>query len=755
MLFSVKDSALVTGTVTNAQGNFQLSKILPGKYYLAIHFIGYKSEQTGAIEVIPPKLDHDLGMMVLAPATLSMESVVVEAERAAISYQIDKKVINVSQQHTAISGTAVDVLENVPSITVDIEGNVSLRGSGSFTVLIDGRPTILEPSEALQQIPASNIENIEIITNPSAKHNPEGTAGIVNVIMKKSRRYGSSAIVNANAGLNDKYGGDMRMEYKGRQYRATLGIDNGKKSYSGDDQEKNQTTNAGLTSFVNSAGDTRRGRNALGLRAELQLKLSPKNFLSLGGRYRDRDRENNSDLNFDGWSAPEEQRLRYTSITDRERSGDSHELNMSYQRLFNKNGHELSGELNFEQDDSYEETSHELLTEGQALISGQRATESGPEKEFQARLDYVLPFSDKHKFEAGYQNELERSKENTELYEYDSALREYVFRSQFSNSIQYNSAEHALYAIYAGAWKHFGFQGGMRGEYTYRTVEFQQEFFKIDRWDYFPTIHTSYAFSAGRQLMASYTRRIDRPTGSQLEPFETRVDAYTVRVGNPSLRPEYIDSYEAGFQSLFGKTQLSLEAYYRVNYDKIEQVRSVYDNNVALYSLANVGTDYSLGGELLLDLDLFKSWGINLMGNVYHYRIEGALSGEPFSRNSMNWSTRLHNAIKIGKSTQIQISGRYHSPTISSQERREDIFIADAAVKQEFFNNKFSATLQIRDLLRSRKDEYIAQGADFYSYRYSTRESPIIMLNLRYTYNQKKSDRKLEIGEDDDEEVEF
>lgn len=755
VLYGAKDSALVTGTVTNAQGNFQLSKILPGKYYLAIHFIGYKSERTGAIEVIPPKLDHDLGTMVLAPATLSMESVVVEAERAAISYQIDRKVINVSQQHTAISGTAVDVLENIPSITVDIDGNVSLRGSGSFTVLIDGRPTILEPSEALQQIPASNIENIEIITNPSAKHSAEGSAGIVNVIMKKRRRYGSSAIFNANAGYNDKYGGDMRMEHKASQYRATLGFDKSRKLYSGDNREKNQTTYEGSTSFINSEGDSRRGRNSLGLRGELQLKLSSGNLLSLGGRYGDRVRERIGDLNYDEWSAPEEQRLRYTGRTDRDRSGNFYELNMSYQHLFNKNGHELSSEFSFEQSDSYEETSSEHLTEGQAIISGQRSTESGPDKEFQAKLEYVLPFSDKHKFEAGCQSKLDHSIENTGLDEYDPDLGEYVFRSQFSNSIRYNRDEYALYALYAGAWNHLGFQGGIRGEYTYRTIAFQENRFTTDHWDYFPTFHASYELSTGRQFMASYSRRIARPGGSQLQPFETWMDAYNLRVGNPSLKSEYIDSYETGFQTLFGKTLFSVEAYYRVNHDKIERVRSVYDNNVTLHSAANVGTDYSLGSELLLDLGLFKNWGINLMGNVYHYRIEGTLAGEPFSRNSFNWSTRLHNAIKIGKSTQIQINGRYDSPTVYSQGRREDFFIADAAVKQEFFNNKFSATLQIRDLLRTRKDEYIEQGADFYSYLYSRRASPAVMLNLRYTYNQQKSDRKLDLGENDDEEVEF
>jgi len=775
VLYSAKDSALVTGAVTNPNGNFQISEIATGDYYLVISFMGYESERISDINIMPPKLDLQLGTVSLEPTTLSAEGVVVEGERAAVSYQIDKKVIDVSQQHTAISGTAIDVLENVPSISVDIEGNVSLRGSGSFTVLIDGRPTILQPSEALQQIPSSNIENIEIITNPSAKYNPEGTAGIINVILKKNRQSGTSTVANANAGLNDKYGGDLLVENKTPRYHATLGFDNRNYFFSGDQREENQTTFSGTTSFINSNGDSRRGWNGHGLRAGIEFRLGPKNLLSLGGRYRDRNRKSNSDLNYNEWSSLDapllrqaqqplrqaqqplrqaQQLLSYTSTAHSERSGDSYELNLSYQHLFNKDGHELSGDFSFEQGDSFEETTNELLNEMQTLIEGKRTTEAGPDKEFQVKLDYALPFNDDHKFDAGYQSDLDHSDDNTGLHEYDPALQTYVVRPQFSNSTNYQNDEHALYAIYAGAWKKLGFQGGLRGEYTDRTIKFQQQTFKIDRWDYFPTFHASYEFSDGRQFMASYTRRIERPGGGELEPFLTWTDAYNVRTGNPSLKPEFIDSYEAGIQTFFGKALFSIETYYRVNHNKIDDVRSVYAKNVTLHSAANIGTDNALGSELLLDFDLFKNWGVNLTGNVYRYRIEGALSGEAFSRKSNNWSARLNNVIKIGESTQIQINGRYNSPTVSSQGRREGSFVADLALKQEFFNDSFSATLQVRDLLRTSKDEHVSRGVGFYNYRYSTRESPVVMLNLRYSYNQQREERERENRENGEDENE-
>lgn len=754
VLYRAADSAAVTGAVTDAEGGFQLRNLPSGKYYLGIHFIGYRSIKSAAFEITPSRHAHDAGVLALEPATLSMAGVTVEGERAAISYQIDKKVINVSRQHTALSGTAADVLENVPSITVDIEGNVSLRGSGNFTVLIDGRPTILEASEALQQIPASNIEDIEIITNPSAKYNPEGAAGIINIVMKKSRQHGRSAMINANVGLNDKYGGDVLMEHKTPRYHTTLGFDNHKHFFSGNEKETNQTTHEGLSSLIQSQGGSLRGRTMTGVRGELRLTLHPQNILALGGRYRERDRESSGTLNYAEW-APAEQPSLYTSISRRGRSGENYEINLSYRRLFDEKGHELFGEFTLEKGEDYEETVNERLDQALLPVSGQRATEFGPEKEFEARLEYLLPLSKESKFEAGYQSEFDHSLEHTGLHEYDPGANGYVPLPQYSNATRYQRDEHALYALYATVWNKIGFQGGLRGEHTHRLIEFQQQQFKLSEWDYFPTFHASYEFAAGTEFMASYTRRIERPGGGQLEPFETWIDAYSVHVGNPALKPEYIDAYETGIQTLFGKSLFSMEAYYRVNHNKIEEVRSVYDQNVTRYSAANVGTDHALGSELLLDLGLFRNWDINLMGNVYQYRITGALEGEAFSRRSFNWSGRWNNTVKIGKTAQVQINGRYNSATVSSQGRRNDFFVVDLALRRDFFKDRLSATLQLRDVLDTGREEFVAQGPDFYSHRHVTREAPVLMLNLKFSYNQQKKESKREPGENDNEDGEF
>jgi outer membrane receptor protein involved in Fe transport len=744
ILFTAKDSLQLTGTITNNKGKFRMDGIRPGVYYAEFQFMGYHPKRTDEITINASELKVDIGTIRLEQTVLSMEGVEVEGERPAISYQIDKKVINVSQHYTAISGTAIDVLENVPSVTVDIEGNVSLRGSGNFKVFIDGRPSVLEPSEALQQIPASTIENIEIITNPSAKYDPEGTSGIINIIQKNNPQRGRSGIANLDAGLNDKYGGDFLVEQKNSTYSATFGVDYNKRSFSGDDLVKNQTSREELTSFIHSNGDSRRGRISLGLRGVFDLNFSEEDMLSFGARYGDRSSKRNSGLDYDEWSDPGGGHSLYTSTTDRERSGPFYALNTSYRHRFAQQGQEFSGDMFYSYRDSDEKTTNELLSDVGVITSGQRSTESGPGRRFRLKLDYAHPFENENKFEVGYQSELNQSDDNTGLYGFSAEQGVYVLLPQYSNSTRYDRKIHAVYAIYSEELNRFGYQGGLRGEYTDRSVEFAgvAKPFTIQRWDYFPTFHTSYKFPAGQQVMASYTRRIERPRGWELEPFETWMDAYNVRIGNPSLTPEYIDSYEIGVQTHLGNSLLSAEAYYRKTNNKTERVRSVYDDNITLRSIENIGTDFALGTELLLNLDVAKSWNINLLGNLYNYRVEGKLYGESFSRESFNWRTRMSNTIKIGSSTQIQLDGNYQSSTVSSQGRREGFFTTNAAVKYEFLKRQLSATLQVRDIFSTSKREYTSEGTGFYNYIYSTRESPVVMLNIRYNFNNYKPDRQ-------------
>ncbi len=748
VIYNLKDSSQVTGGISDKQGKFNIPGVRPGKYYVEVQFMGYEKKRIENVSLTPPSnMSKDLGKIFLKPTAINLENVVVQDKRSPMSYQIDKKVIDVSQIPTAISGNAADVLENVPSVTVDIEGNVSLRGSGSFTVLIDGRPSVMDAQDALQQIPASSIETIEIITNPSAKYDPEGNAGIINIKMKKEKNRGFAGIVNANAGVNDKYGGDFLLEYKTPTLNYNFGLDYNRRYFPGTSLNERQFILSDKTSYINSDGDRERGRISFGIRGGIDFNLSSNDYLSLGGRYGNRDGSNNSTLQYTQWSTLEPQQDFYISNESRSRSGDYYALNLNYQRKFETEGHELDLEF-FESHRASDESSISAEIRKGNQFDGKKTTENGPSTRFRGKMDYTLPLGEKQKFEAGSQGEMEISEDATGIYDFDPLVNDYIFQNDFSNTTKYNRRELAVYSIYSNELGNLGFQGGVRGEYTFRTIKLQKtgENFKIDRWDFFPTFHTSFKLAEGSQLMASYTRRIDRPHGWELEPFLTWQDANNVRRGNPALNPEFEDSYELGFQTFFGEVSLSNDFYYKVSHDKVEHIRSVYADNITLTSFANVGTDYSLGSEFMLMFNPVKLWDVNIMGNIYNYKIEGVIGNEAFSRNSFNWNARFNNGFKITTTTQLQFNVRYNSPSVSSQGSWKGYFSSDVAVKQDLLQSLLSLTLQVRDIFGTAKYEFTSEGADFYSYSHYTRESPMVMLNLKLNFNNYKDEEHKQGG---------
>jgi outer membrane receptor protein involved in Fe transport len=747
----------VTGGMTDSNGVFRLFQVKPGTYTLEVSFMGYYPKKIDNLVVGSDQEAVRAGTVKLERAVIMMEGVDVTSEKPAVEYKIDKKVINVSKDFTAISGTAVDVLQNAPSVTVDVEGNVSLRGSTNFTLLIDGRPTVLEPNDALQQIPASNIEQIELITNPSAKYDPSGIAGIINVIMKKQTAQGTSGITNLNIGIDDKYGGDFLVSQRTEKLNIFVGANYNDQAFPGSAVLENQTTSGDTTAFVSSGGDSRWRRKFYGLRGGLDWYLSANNIWSLGLRYGGRDMVMSSDRNFDEWTIPGDTHNLYLSTTSTERSGIFYSLSMDYDHTFGEKEHKLSGHAMLSRRTGDEESSTELLDMDSVITSGQRTTETGPSSRVRFNLDYALPFWKANRLESGYQLSLMQSTDTNEVYEYDTLTGEYEFRPLFSNVADYKDNIHSLYALYKGEWGEFGYQGGLRSEYQYRRIELvgQNEDFTIDQWDFFPSAHVSYQFPSEHEIMASYTRRIERPRGWELQPFETWTDAYNVRAGNPVLKPEYIDSYELGYQKQFDKNMLSLDGYYRMTHNKIERVSSVYAENIILHSVENVGTDYSYGAEAMVDWDLFKWLNLNLTGDLYQYRIEGTLYGEEFSQESFNWNARLNTTFKLTSSTRIQLNGIYYSPSVSSQGRREGFYTTNAAVKQDLWNKKFALTLQLRDILGTAKHEFTSEGRDFYSYTEFSRKSPVVMLALTYNFNRYRQERQRQEQQDEfqDEEI--
>lgn len=757
VVLNAKDSTQVNGGVTNSEGVFKIIGIRPGNYIVKVSFIGFDATYIDNVELEKANKIMDLGEISIQPTMYLLEDAKVVGNKTAIEYKIDKKVINVSQQATTISGTAVDVLETVPSVRVDIEGNVTLRGSGSYTLLIDGRPSVLDANDALQQIPASAIENIEIITNPSAKYDPEGVSGIINIISKNDKLIGFSGIVNGNIGMDERYGADFITTYRTKSYSLNFGADYNTRHRPGTTTENKRTFNDTISSYLNSFGESDRLRNGWSIRAGGNFNLSINDILGVSFRYGDRNHENSSNLIYHNYTEPTTIDTVYKSNNYRIRSGGFFSSNLNYKHTFGADQHEIYAEAMYHKRNSDESTVNEYLESDEQISSGRKNIEIGPGERFRIKVDYTYPIAIDSKFETGAQYEKNRAQDDTKSFIFDNTSTGYMFENEYSYIIDYSRDISSLYGIYSGILNDIGFQAGLRGEYTYRLIELVDSNTStlIDRIDYFPTFHATYKFNELQQVMASYTSRIRRPRGWQLEPFDVWQDANNIRRGNPSLEPEYIDSFELAFLTNWGESLFSIEAYYRLRKNKIERVRSVYDKDVTLQTFVNVGKDYSFGTELMVNTELLKFWNINLMGDLSHYKLVSDFDGNSLTRENFNWSLRLNNTFQIFESTKFQINGQYNSPNISAQDDYEGYFMTNLALRQELFDKMLSVTLQVRDVFDTAIRKGYSSGPGYESYYENQRTAPLVMLNVSLNlnhFNKKREGNRRNEGDMSDDE---
>ncbi len=741
-LFNASDSTLVTGTITDPNGNFNTSKIAEGNYYIEVSFMGYEDSHFNNLVIDRSNRRLDIGTIFLETSSQILEEVEITSQRNAVEFHIDKKVVSVGEQMTSASLSAVEVLENVPSIRVDIEGNVSLRGSTGFTVLIDGKPTVLDPSDVLRQTPASTIDNIEIITNPSSRYQPDGTGGIINIITKKNRMLGLQGLFNLKTSTFGEYGGDFLLNYRKGNANVYFGGDYRQSPYPGETSSVRRTTTGDTTTIIESSGDSERLHGGGGLRMGFDWDISPRNNLSIGIRGGEYSGLSNTSLDYLTYRDPYDFETRQLSLNESGRGALYYNLTGSFLHTFGQKGHELMLQVNQRLRKGDEFSRNLLMDENGSVDQGTRTTEKGPSNELEVKLDYTKPIGDDHAIEAGFQLRTGNSEDATELYLFDLDMQDYVLQPEKSNSTLYSRDIYALYGIFKGETGKLGYQAGLRGEYTNRVITAEEglEDYTLERYDFFPTLHLSYQLPAENQLMASYSRRIDRPRGYYLEPFITWTDMYNVRRGNPALEPEYIDAMEMGFIHARDKSQLSLEAYYRIKHNKVERTREVYEEGILLQTFTNVGTDYSLGLEALYNISLFPWWELNLMGDLFNYRIDSEINETTYQ--SFNWGTRMNNTFSIANRVRVQFDGNYNSATVTTQGEDKGYYSFNAAIRSDFLDKSLSVVLQVRDVFSTMDRVSITQDVDFYNYYSRSTRAPIISLTASYRLNNFKQNNR-------------
>jgi len=742
VLFRASDSAMVDGCVTGPDGSFELKNIPNGNYYLTIQFVGYSRKKIENIQCSKDKNTIDLGVIEMQGTANSIEGAEITSEVKTVEYSIDKKIINVGKDIVASSGTALDVLRNVPSVQVDAEGNVTVRGSSNFTLLVNGRPVPQEAVDVLRQTPASTVENIEIITNPSAKYDPDGTAGIINLILKKNRRDGMNGIVNASYGTFNKYSTDAQLSVKTGAFNIFGGAE-----YS--NRRQQVTQNIEKTWFSN---DTAFNTFAIvdqeyhpwhyKFNLGSDWNIDDNNALSLSGSWFRQDFNVASPVGYHIFSDPmstESWQYYENNLLLKHHWGEG---NLNYTHQFKKPGHTLMVNMLYNAwkgDKSDQQQKNITDADWNNVIATEarrRRFYDNHSSRISGDIDYVLPINDKMKMEAGYSGDITTFQSEYMVDNFDPDMNSWINDTSMSNGFNFNYQVHALYGTLSGELWGLGYQLGLRGEYFQRSLATQvpDTNYAMEIWSLFPSFHVSKSFKKGHQLMFSYSRRVNRPTVMALNPLPYFNDEYLIHSGNPALRPEYANSFELGYQKTFKESFLSVESYYRSTQDKMVETITISEGQTRLTN-DNIASDWAVGMEVMLNLSIKKFFRLNAKVDGFTYHLIGnEASGVP-SRSAYSATASLSPSFIFKTGTTAQIQAMYFAPGIDAIGEMEGFSMLNIAVKQDFLKKKLSVTLSANNLFNLTKYSYTDETTQYRHHFDYIPEANTFNISLSYKIN--------------------
>ena len=742
-LLQLGDSSFLKGVISDEQGKFKIENIvLNQSYLLRVTFIGYKTLFKN-IDFKNYKL-VDLKEVVISPSAELLKGVEVRSDQPMVTFEIDKKVINVEQMSTVVSQTAVQVLANIPSISVDIDGNVSLRGSQGFTLLIDGIPSAMPSSEALQLIQASNIKDIEIITNPSAKYDAEGTAGIINIILKKNILRGVSTLININGGNSANgtdywnYGSDFITSINKEKVKLNIGGQWVNRNKFRDIEQIRKTSIGNQESKIKSEGLHRYFGTNYGGNIAMEYRPNKNDFLSVG--ISANTRQWNAAANYFFEEYLDDSLI--NSYENRERTlRDFLFLSSSfaYQHLFNNDKeHYISLTSTYNLYDGKEDAQAEFFSESQLQLGGNRNTEIGPTNAIRVSLDYQYPMVNNLKLQLGARTDFGYSSDNQDSYSYDLNTQDYFRLDSFSTDVNYVQNVYAGYGIINGEINEkLGFQFGVRGEYTDRSIKqtLENNELIINRLDWFPSLFFSYKLNEKNQLKVNASRRINRPRSWHLEPFISWEDPYTVRQGNPNLLPEYIQSYEFGYIRQLEKGSFSIEIYGRNTKNIRERIQEVYDTNVIVKRPVNAGFSHAVGAEFAINQKLIDWWVFDLGANIFYFKVVGQIPGSSLNQESVTYRSRIANNFILPNDFKIQFISNFNADIISIQGLDKGFTSFDLALKKDFKEGRASGTFQFTNIFATQRRETFIDTPVLYSYRLATPRWPFVSLSFSFRLN--------------------
>jgi len=699
-VYGKENREMITGTTTQVDGTFKL-EVSRSEFYIEISFMGYK---TLTIEDFSVQNDQvDLGVVGISEITQMLDEVVVRAEKSQTEFQLDKKVFNVGQDLTSAGASVLDVLNNVPSVTVSIEGQISLRGSAGVQILINGKPSVLTSGEGniLGTITADMVEKVEVITNPSAKYEAEGTAGIINIVLKKEEREGLNGSISLNTGIPHNHSVGLSLNRRTEKFNLFSQFGVGYRELPNDIQSINLDRNT--NDQVISRGKEFRNENFYNVILGTDYHIDDYNVLTLSGFFAYEIEDQPSRTNFQlvdstGQLVSEWQREETTEATN-----PKYQYELQYKREFKDNEeHTLlfSTLGNFFGKDLSSEFTNTTLAGSDT--DGKQQTESAfQEAEYTFKLDYTRPFAEKWTLETGALYVINNVSND---YSVSNLINgDWVVNPDFTNLFEYDQKVLGAYATGAYEGKKWGLKVGLRVEHTdlntllINTGEANRQNFV----NLFPSAHTSFKVSEAFSLQAGYSRRIFRPRLWDLNPFFNIRNNFSIRTGNPNLLPEFTDSYEMTGILILGEASMNLGVYYRYTTDVVERI-STFENNVTTVRPENIGTNRTTGVEFNAKYNPAPWFTLSGDINYNYFNREGSFQSTSFDFSNDQWSGRVVTKFKLPLDIDMELSGLFQSRLQTVQSEISGMVFADLGLRKKVLKGKGVVNLSIRDVFASR-----------------------------------------------------
>jgi outer membrane receptor protein involved in Fe transport len=704
-----------------------------------ITFLSYKEKWLPITLTSSPL---DLGTIVLAPSADVLDQLEITAERSQMELRLDKRVFNVGKDLSNLGGTASDVLDNIPSINVDTDGTVSLRGSQNVRILINGKPSGLigsDPANALKMFQADMIDRVEIITNPSARYEAEGEVGIINIILKKEARAGINGSATLTGGLPTNNGIALGLNYrkKSTNFFVNYTLNN---RYIPGRGENFQSFSSPDTSYIFTQKRTHvRGSLSHNIQAGTDIYINDKNSLTISGLYKYGVGDNFSSILYSDFDEFDVLTRQVTRNENEIETKENIEGSINYVRKFKGEGHELVVDARWIRSLDLEQSVYVETPEGGAVIN-QRSVNTENEENKVVQIDYVLPLGKDAKFEAGARSAF-RTIENLFLVEQEGDGGEYVPIDMFNDIMVYTENIHAAYGMFGNKYKKLGYQVGVRAEYSDVATNLLKsgEFNPRKYLNLFPSMHLSREMKENNSLQFSISRRLSRPSMWNLLPFFTFSDSRVVFSGNPDLDPEFTYSFETGHLKNWDKGSLLSSVYYRRGTGVIQRITFVDEEGFTRVFPINLAVQNSYGVEFNANRDINKWWKVNANGNFFRAIMEGEYNGQEFFADTYTWTARANSRMTLFKKLDTQLSFDYRARQRTPQGIQKSIYFLNAGLSMDVLKGNGTLSFSARDIFNTRKRRWVVTTIENFSseseFQWQSRQ---FVLSFSYRLNQKK-----------------